>query len=231
MQTVAIVAAVANTAAQVSAAKDAAEQQARMVAQKSAQAAANLRMQANQQQIASQTAELEQRQLDIQRMQELTRGKQEETERARELRSTLSTIDAIRASRGLSLVSPTSRAITNDIRDAGMGDIRTTRMNTRATADTLRLRSEYAGSLSVYNSDTARFYDEQAEQTIENGRTSMKSALRAGRMKQISALAGGLSGMAGGRSGGMTVPGTGSQPYVNSSGIPVPGNKPTRISF
>ncbi len=234
MQTVAVVATVAKGFAEAKAAQMAAQEQARSIMFQTAQASANLQMQARQEQIQAQTYELEQKQLRIQELQERTRGAQEETARQRELRNTLSTIDAIRASRGLTIKSPTSGAYTKDIRATGLRDIRAIRLNTSAAADTLRMRGQYAGSLAAFSVDTARFYRDQAASTESRGRSAAKSALRAGRTQaMISLLGAGASAgssMAG-SSSGFTVPGTGSQSFVNSSGTPVPGRKPTRISF
>lgn len=94
---------------------------------------------------------------------------QEETLRRRELNSTLSTIDAVRASRGLSLTSPGAQNYTKNVGNVAASDIRIAKVN----------RLTRAGA-----------YNSQAAFAARQG----KSAARAGQIGVYKSL---LTGMAG----------------------------------
>lgn len=170
--------------AQAGAAAKAAMQQAQIQAQQIAyQAAAeeqNLLFQANSQRQEALRQQLESKQLETARQDELVAASQEETARLRELRETLSTVASIRANRGLR-VSPTARAITKDIRQTAENDIRTNLANRMGRAESLRLQSSYAGSLSDFSTQTASFYGQQAALTRSSAETSIRSTLKAGK--------------------------------------------------
>ena len=96
---------------------------------------------------------------------------QEETLRRRELNSTLSTIDAVRASRGLSLTSPGAQNYTKNIGNIAASDIRIAKVN----------RMTRAGA-----------YNSQAAFAARQG----KSAARAGQIGIYKSLLTGIAGAA-----------------------------------
>lgn len=108
-------------------------------------------------------AEFTRRQAEANAQNEKIAGIQEETERRRELNDTLSTLDAIRSSRGLSLTSPTGQVQARNIGNIAADNIRIGKLNrlTRATA-----------------------YKTQASFAASQG----KSALKAGSIGMLSAI-------------------------------------------
>ena len=81
-----------------------------------------------------------------QREQQLrTRALQEEAARREELASNLSTIDAIRAGRGLSGTSPTALVIRDDVTDDAMDSMRISRLNILNGAESERQAGVQAG--------------------------------------------------------------------------------------
>ena len=75
-----------------------------------------------------------------------TRAMQDEAARREELASNLSTIEAIRAGRGLSQSSPTALAIRDDVTDNAMDAMRVSRLNILNGAESARQAGEQAGS-------------------------------------------------------------------------------------
>lgn len=72
-------------------------------------------------------------------------------------------------------------------------------------------------------------------QIKDNANIQSKNLISQGRTQALSTIAGGFSGMDFGSlgfgSGGFTVPGTGSSTTFSPNGVPIPGNKPTRINW
>lgn len=75
-----------------------------------------------------------------------TRALQDEAARREELTAQLSTIDAIRAGRGLSLDSPTALTIRNDTTDSAMDNMRVSRLNILNGAESARQSAEQSGA-------------------------------------------------------------------------------------
>ncbi|MFC5355655.1 hypothetical protein [Azospirillum himalayense] len=75
-----------------------------------------------------------------------TRAMQDEAARREELASNLSTIEAIRAGRGLSQTSPTALVIRDDLTDNAMDDMRVSRLNILNGAESARQSAEQAGN-------------------------------------------------------------------------------------
>ncbi|WP_434617434.1 hypothetical protein [Azospirillum sp. B2RO_4] len=75
-----------------------------------------------------------------------TRAVQDEAARREELVANMSTMDAIRAGRGLSGTSPTALVIRNDATDTAMDDMRVSRLNILNGADSARQQGEQYGS-------------------------------------------------------------------------------------
>lgn len=117
---------------------------------------------------AAQEAEFARRQAESAALDERLASTQEEVIRRRELNDTLSTLDAIRSSRGLSLNSPTGMVQRKTIGNAYADDIRTGKLNrlTRQTA-----------------------YQTKASFAARQG----KSALKAGPIGMLSALGSGVA--------------------------------------
>lgn len=101
-----------------------------------------------QAQAEAENYKFQQKQFEAQEMDARIAANQEDTIRRRELSETLSTIDAIRASRGMTSSSPTGDALVRDIRQTSSADIRTARLNNLLRADSLRQNSVYAGELA-----------------------------------------------------------------------------------
>lgn len=112
--------------------------------------------QARQQQAEAENYAFQQRQLEGQQKDAQIAANQEDTTRRRELSETLSTIDAIRASRGFTKNSPTGDAIVRDIRETASADIRTSRLNNLFQADALRQQSNYAGEMASFSRSSAK---------------------------------------------------------------------------
>ncbi|MGY0790096.1 hypothetical protein ACW7BJ_12025 [Azospirillum argentinense] len=74
-----------------------------------------------------------------------TRALQDEAARREELASTLSTIEAIRAGRGLSQGSPTALVIRDDLTNDAMDDMRVSRLNILNGAESARQSAEQSG--------------------------------------------------------------------------------------
>lgn len=74
-----------------------------------------------------------------------TRAMQDEAARREELASNLSTIDAIRAGRGLSQTSPTALVIRDDVTGEAMDDMRISRLNILNGAESERQAGAQAG--------------------------------------------------------------------------------------
>lgn len=94
--------------------------------------------------------EFEKQQYESAQRDELIAAKQEEALQRKELNDALSTIDAIRASRGMKFSTPTSEVITRDIKESATANIRTNRTNRLSRADNLRQRAEYSGNMAGY---------------------------------------------------------------------------------
>ncbi|MBK3775927.1 hypothetical protein GAY31_17470 [Azospirillum brasilense] len=75
-----------------------------------------------------------------------TRAMQDEAARREELASNLSTIEAIRAGRGLSQSSPTALVIRDDLTDTAMDDMRVSRLNILNGAESARQSAQQAGN-------------------------------------------------------------------------------------
>ena len=134
---------------------------------------------------------------------EMIASAQEEAARRRELNSTLSTIDAIRASRGLSLSSPGAKAYAKNVGNIASDNIRIGKLN----------RLTRAGA-----------YNSQAAFAARQG----KSAARAGQIGVYTSLLGGVMG-AGSALQGTSIFGSSKPLYTKSSvsGV-IPGYKPSR---
>lgn len=74
-----------------------------------------------------------------------TRALQDEAARREELASNLSTIEAIRAGRGLSQGSPTALVIRDDLTNDAMDDMRVSRLNILNGAESARQSAEQSG--------------------------------------------------------------------------------------
>lgn len=77
-------------------------------------------------------------------------------------------------------------------------------------------------------------YNTNISNTISSANAQSKNIISSARNEVIGDIMGSFSSFGVGNmfsAGGITVPGTGSPSFVNSSGIPVPGRKPTRINF
>lgn len=96
---------------------------------------------------AQSTALKFQQQQQEQREQQLrTRAMQDEAARREELASNLSTIEAIRAGRGLSQTSPTALVIRDDVTDSAIDAMRVSRLNILNGADSARQSAEQDGN-------------------------------------------------------------------------------------
>lgn len=78
----------------------------------------------------------------------MTRAKQEEAQRREELASTMGTIAAVRAGRGLSQTSPTGIAAANAIRSDAMSDLVTERENSIMQSDAMRRQAAMNRSMA-----------------------------------------------------------------------------------
>ena len=88
-----------------------------------------------------------QQQQQQQREQQLrTQALQDEAARREELTSQLSTIDAIRAGRGMSGTSPTALVIRDDVTDDAMDNMRVSRLNILNGAESARQSAEQSGA-------------------------------------------------------------------------------------
>lgn len=94
----------------------------------------------------SAAARYEQQQHQQREEQLRTRAMQDEAARREELAANLSTIEQIRAGRGLSQSSPTALVIRDDLTDSAMDDMRVSRLNILNGADAARQAGEQAGS-------------------------------------------------------------------------------------
>lgn len=88
----------------------------------------------------------QQRQQQLREEQLRTRALQDETARREELTANLSTIDAIRAGRGLSQTSPTALVIRDDATDTAMDAMRVSRLNILNGAESARQAGIQAGN-------------------------------------------------------------------------------------
>ena len=96
---------------------------------------------------ADANAKFQQRQYEDSARDELLAGTQEEVVRRRELNDTLSTINAMRSGRGLSLRSPSARAIQKGTIDAASRDIGIAKTNRMVRADANRQSGRFARSV------------------------------------------------------------------------------------
>lgn len=94
---------------------------------------------------AAQQRLFEQRQANEAAKDEILAATQEEVIRRRELNDTLSTIDAIRASRGLTLTSPTAGAIRKNIGKIAGENIRTGNINRLTRVSAYKQQANFAG--------------------------------------------------------------------------------------
>lgn len=184
------VAGLAQAGAQAKAAMQAAQMQAQQIAYQSAVEQQNLMFQANQQRQQALGYQLDAMQAEQSAKDEEIASAQEETARLKELRETLSTMDAIRANRGLR-TSPTARAISKDIRATAENDIRTNTLNRIGKAKALRIQASYAGSLSDFSLQNEQFYRDQASLSNTMAKESIRSTLSAGKKSAKQSLVNG----------------------------------------
>lgn len=80
-----------------------------------------------------------------------------------------------------------------------------------------------------------RNYQTSANNVVSNANAQAKNTISSARTEVIGDIAGSFGNSTFGQSlfdsNGFTVPFTGSSSYVNAAGIPIPGNKPTRINW
>lgn len=143
--------------------------------------------------------EFQKQQLENAQRDELIAAKQEETIQRRELNDALSTIDAIRASRGQRFSSPTSQAITRDITQSASADIRTNRLNRLSRADTLRQQSVYAGNMASYSRRVGEYSSNQA--FVQGGVSLLSGAASSNVGKSFFGNAGNFGVQSGGQTG------------------------------
>ena len=93
----------------------------------------------------SKAAAFEEQQLKTQAQMYKTAAAQDEAKRREDLVSSLESIQAIQAGRGVGAASPTSMAILDNVSDKGERDIRTARINLLTRADQSRMAAEMAG--------------------------------------------------------------------------------------
>lgn len=106
-----------------------------------------------------------------------TRAMQDEAARREELASNLSTIEAIRAGRGLSQTSPTALVIRDDLTDNAMDDMRVSRLNILNGAESARQAGQQAGN-AASNALTAGYLG--AGRSLLDFGTSLASPAGAG---------------------------------------------------
>lgn len=97
-------------------------------------------------QAQSDAARFQQQQLESQQQQYTTAAAQDEAKRRNTLTSSLETISAIRADRGVGAGSPTGMAIFDNLIDKSETDISTSRTNLLAKGDSARMEAEMAGN-------------------------------------------------------------------------------------
>lgn len=117
-----------------------------MMAMMAASAAVSTYASVKQGQAQSAAFKAQQQQQQQREEQLRTAAMQDEAARREELVSQLSTADAIRAGRGMSLTSPTALAIRDDATDTAMDDMRNSRLNILNGAESARQQGEQAGS-------------------------------------------------------------------------------------
>jgi hypothetical protein len=91
------------------------------------------------------SAQFQQQQLQVQEERYRTAASEKEAQRRRDLTSSLETIQAVRAGRGVGEGSPTGMAILQNAIDSGERDISIERANFLTSADTARRASIMAG--------------------------------------------------------------------------------------
>lgn len=97
-------------------------------------------------QAQSEQMRYQQRQQQLREEQLRTQAMQAEAARREELSANLSTIEAIRAGRGLSQTSPTALVIRDDVTDDAMDNMRTERLNILNGAESQRQAAIQSGS-------------------------------------------------------------------------------------
>lgn len=127
---------------------------------------------------AQSAAQKYQQQQQQQREEQLrTRAMQDEAARREELASNLSTIEAIRAGRGLSQSSPTALVIRDDLTNDAMDDMRVSRLNILNGAESARQSAEQAGN-AASNALTAGYLG--AGRSLLDFGTSMAGGMSGG---------------------------------------------------
>lgn len=99
---------------------------------------------------AAAEAKFQQKQYESASRDEILKATQEEVIRRRELNDTLSTINAVRAGRGLSLNSPTGKTIVKNTISEANKDIQIAKTNRLIMADANRQSGKFAGSRAQY---------------------------------------------------------------------------------
>ena len=100
---------------------------------------------------ASQAAAFEQQQLDLQSKQILTAAAQAEAQRRRDLTSSLETIEAIRAGRGVGMASPGAAELNENVITSGERDTQNERLNFLLKSDNARMAAVMAGKKAKYS--------------------------------------------------------------------------------
>jgi hypothetical protein len=100
----------------------------------------------------------------------------DEAARRTDLESSLETIDAMRSGRGLSLDSPTGRAISRNVTATGERNIMTSKTNFLLDAE----KSGFQGEQSRFQGEQTRFQGEQSRAQAELSRLKARYSLLAG---------------------------------------------------